>query len=639
MVQLEKLFEEIRQESESLAWEGSFQEYIAMAIADPNLARLSHVRIYDMLQWAGVGSVDPDSKNYPLFDELFGSEKTTRRLHQIFHAASQIPEERRRILLLMGPPGSGKSTLANFVKRGLEQYCRTDEGALYAIAGCPMQEEPLHLVPQHRRAQLKESYGLDIEGDLCPRCRDNLKHVYKGDIAQVKVKRVVFGESEGIGMGSFVATSPQGQNLDRLIGSIDVDGLVEGRLDGASKAFRMDGELEAANRGIMEFIQIFRSDDKFLTVVLGVTQEQIIKLGSYGSVYADETIIAHSNEAEYNNFVSNKESEALLDRLIMLRVPYTLQRSEEVKIYRKMLSDGHYSSVHMSPLSLPLVASMAILSRMDTDIRSQTKDFMKKRMEMYDGRAFPNFAVGRVDSLEDDNSNEGMFGLSPRFVINRLADSISRESTCLRPLEALESLVEGFDERAGVTKEDLDRLPILLPEVISSYNDLAIRQIQRASTERFEELALGQFLSYVEGVKDLFTELSAEARSRGRINDQVLRRLEGAINVPDSRREGFRREVLDTHERLASNGQTPTYRDFPLLNVALEQMLLPNTREISGMLRNNRKQLHHREAISKRLVENYGYCDECAQDLIHYTAEILRNRDVITVKNGKLLRK
>ena len=639
MVQLEKLFEEIRQESESLAWEGSFQEYIAMAIADPNLARLSHVRIYDMLQWAGVGSVDPDSKNYPLFDELFGSEKTTRRLHQIFHAASQIPEERRRILLLMGPPGSGKSTLVNFVKRGLEQYCRTDEGALYAIAGCPMQEEPLHLVPQHRRAQLKEDYGLDIEGDLCPRCRDSLKNVYKGDIAQVKVKRVVFGESEGIGMGSFVATSPQGQNLDRLIGSIDVDGLVEGRLDGASKAFRMDGELEAANRGIMEFIQIFRSDDKFLTVVLGVTQEQIIKLGSYGSVYADETIIAHSNEAEYNNFVSNKESEALLDRLIMLRVPYTLQRSEEVKIYRKMLSDGHYSSVHMSPLSLPLVASMAILSRMDTDIRSQTKDFMKKRMEMYDGRAFPNFAVGRVDSLEDDNSNEGMFGLSPRFVINRLADSISRESTCLRPLEALENLVEGFDERAGVTKEDLDRLPILLPEVISSYNDLAIRQIQRASTERFEELALGQFLSYVEGVKDLFTELSAEARSRGRINDQVLRRLEGAINVPDSRREGFRREVLDTHERLASNGQTPTYRDFPLLNVALEQMLLPNTREISGMLRNNRKQLHHREAISKRLVENYGYCDECAQDLIQYTAEILRNRDVITVKNGKLLRK
>ena len=638
-MQLEKLFEETRREAESLAWEGSFRDYIAMSIENPKLARLSHVRIYDMLQWAGVGAVGADSKNYPLFDELFGSQRTIQRLHQIFHAASQIPEERRRILLLMGPPGSGKSSLVNFIKRGLEQYSRTDEGALYAIVGCPMQEEPLHLVPQHRRAELKESYGLDIEGDLCPRCRDNLKHVYKGDIAQVKVKRLVFGESEGIGIGSFVATSPQGQNLDRLIGSIDVDGLAEDRLDGASKALRMDGELEAANRGIMEFIQIFRSDDKFLTVVLGVTQEQIIKLGTYGSVYADETIIAHSNEAEYNNFVSNKESEALLDRLIMLRVPYTLQRSEEVKIYRKLLSDGHYSSVHMSPLSLPLVASMAILSRLDNDMQSQRKDSMKKRMEMYDGRAFPNFAIGREDSLQDDNSNEGMFGISPRFVINRLADAIYKESTCLRPLEALETLMEGFEERAGITKEDLDRLPVMLPEAISSYNDLAIRQIQRASTERFEELALGQFLSYVEGVKDFFTEESRDARSRARMNDQLLRRLEGAINVPDSRRESFRREVLDTYERLISSGLRPTYSDFPLLNAALEQMLLPNTRDISVMLRDNRKQLHHRESISKRLIANYGYCDECAQDLILHTAEIIRNRDVVTVKNGKLLRK
>ena len=489
MPQLNEFLEEIRQESEALSWEGTFREYLEMVIENPSLARLSHQRIYDMLQWSSASADDGDEVNYPIFDNLFGARKTVRRLNQIFRAASQIPEERRRILLLMGPPGSGKSSLVNALKRGLERYSRTDEGAIYAISGCPMQEDPLHLVPEHRQTELKKRYGISVEGSLCPRCRDILRNEYDGDISAVKVRRVVLGESEGVGMGSFVATSPQGQNLDRLIGSVNLDRLADDRLEGSGKAFRMDGELQAANRGIMEFIQIFRSDDRFLTVVLGVTQEQLIKLGSFGSVYADETIIAHSNEAEYINFVSNKESEALLDRLILLKAPYTLERSEEVKIYQKLLSDAPFSDVHVSPITLPAVASLAVLSRLELPKRAG-RDYLRKRMEMLDGRAFPNFARGRQDSLEEEeDSNEGMFGLSPRFIINRLADAISRGPKCLGPVAALENLVEGFEERAGVAGEDIERLPALLPEAIESYRDLAVRQIQRAATDRFEERA------------------------------------------------------------------------------------------------------------------------------------------------------
>lgn len=639
MPQLNEFLEEIRQESEALSWEGTFREYLEMVIANPSLARLSHHRIYDMLQWASSDAPDGEGVNYPIFDNLFGAQKTVRRLDQIFRAASQIPEERRRILLLMGPPGSGKSSLVNALKRGLERYSRTDEGALYAISGCPMQEEPLHLVPEHRRDELKKTYGISVEGDICPRCRDTLRNDYDGDIAAVKVRRVVFGESEGVGMGSFVATSPQGQNLDRLIGSVNLDRLEDDRLQGAGRVFRMDGELQAANRGIMEFIQIFRSDDRFLTVVLGVTQEQLIKLGSFGSVYADETIIAHSNEAEYINFVSNKESEALLDRLILLKAPYTLERSEEVKIYQKLLSDAPFFDVHVSPITLPAVASLAVLSRLELPKRSG-RDYLRKRMEMLDGRAFPNFARGRQDSLEEEeDSNEGMFGLSPRFIINRLADAISRGPSCLGPVAALENLVEGFEERAGVAGEDIERLPALLPEAIESYRDLAVRQIQRAATDRFEERAQTEAEAYLRRLEDLFSEKQDADPRRLRQEDRALRPIERAISVPDSRREDFRREVLAVHRGLAAKGVLTSYRDIPLLAAALEELLLPSLKEVSVMLRDNKKQLHHRQAIRQRLIDNYGYCTECANELIVFSSGAVRGRVPLSVKNGRLVRK
>ncbi len=643
MVQLTKLFQEVRQEAEALAWEGAFREYLNMVIKKPQIARTAHARIRDMIHWYGVKDSYDGVQRYKLFeDQVFGSDSTLQRLMQIFHAAAQIPEERRRILLLMGPPGSGKSTIVNTLKRGLERYTRTDEGAVYAISGCPMQEEPLHLVPDHRRDEIKQAYGIEIEGDLCPRCRHNLTTTYKGDIGKVKVKRVAFVESQGIGIGAFVATSPEGQDMARLIGSVDLDSLGEDRLAGAGKGFRLDGELEAANRGIMEFIQFFRSDDKFLTVILGVTQEQTIKLGSFGSVYADEAIIAHSNEAEYNHFVENKEAEALLDRLIMLRVPYTLQLSQEVRIYQKLLSDNYQADVHTSPVSLPLVASMAIVTRMEEGkrIAGLPRPSLMDKVEMYDGRVAPPYTSADVEALKADSPTEGMFGLSPRFVLNRIAESISQASGCLLPVDALEGLITGLEERAGLSGEEKDRYPELLNDVIRGYKKMAVHQVQLAATERFEEIAQGQFESYMNDAM-AFAAGGADVGLGPNINDNVLRRVEGAINMRDSERAPFRQETFRTWEAIRADGETPSYNQFPLLNLALDQILLPNPRDLGQVLdprQPNPALAERRDKILARLKSAYGYCDICAQDIVTFAYRTLQNQDVLSVKKGQLVR-
>lgn len=644
MVNLKKFFREVREDAATLQWEGIFSDYLDMVIKDPQLARLSHRRIYDMLQWSGISKTVNGSRRYKLFaDELFGAERTIQQLEQLFYAASYVAEERRRIFLLMGPPGSGKSTLVTLIKKGLERYSRTDEGALYAISGCPMQEEPLHLVPENRRQELRQAYGINIEGDLCPRCRYNLRHQYSDDIAAVKVRRLTFAESEGIGIGSFVATSPEGQDMSRLVGSIDIDKLTEDRIEGAGKAFRLDGELQAANRGIMEFIQIFRSDDTFLTVILGVTQEQVIKLGSFGSVYADETIIAHSNESEYKTFIKNQQTEALMDRLILMKVPYNLRVSEEIKIYRKLLSNNHSSNVHISPLTLPAAASMAIISRLEDGKRvaGLPKVSLIDKVKMYDGKAMTPYSKDDIIAIRDDSVREGMFGLSPRFMVNRLADGIARGQDCLTPLDALQGLAEGLSERTGISVEEQVRLSNLLPEIIKTYEDLALIQVQQAATEQYTKLAQTHLETYIDNVETLSKSRSSDSSLNPPINDQLIRRTEGALYIRDSERAAFRKDIQTTYSALRNGGKKPTLQDFPLLNTAIEKLLLPNARELGQILKTRQtdsSRLQQNNHILERLKITYGYCNKCSEELIHSTLRILKHQNVASLKKGKLIR-
>lgn len=255
---LERL-EEYRREEKKLAWEGTFKDYLQLVIANPKIARLAHARIYDMILTAGVEEVE-GVKRYRFFaEEIFGLDRTLEKLvEEYFHAAARRLDVRKRILLLMGPVSGGKSTLVNLLKRGLERYTRQDEGAVYAIKGCPMHEEPLHLIPQELRQDFMDEYGIYIEGNLCPYCRLMVEEKYGGRIEEVPVQRIVFSEEKRIGIGTFSPSDPKSQDIADLTGSIDFSTIAEYGSESDPRAYRFDGELNKANRGLMEFQLILR---------------------------------------------------------------------------------------------------------------------------------------------------------------------------------------------------------------------------------------------------------------------------------------------------------------------------------------------------------------------------------------------
>jgi serine protein kinase len=284
---------------------------------------------------------------------------------EYFSSAAQRLEVRKRILLLMGPVGGGKSTIVSLLKKGLEQYTRTEDGAVYAIKGCPMHEEPLHLVPETLRPEIEREHGIYIEGDLCPHCRMVVRDQYDGRIERIPVQRLAFSEKHRQGIGTFTPSDPKSQDISELVGGIDLSTIGEVGVESDPRAYRFDGELNIANRGLMEFIEMLKCDEKFLYVLLTLSQEQNIKTGRFSMIYADEVVVSHTNENEYNSFVGNRKSEALQDRIILVRVPYNLRVTDEVRIYEKLLRQSALRDVHIAPHTLRVASIFAVLSRLE----------------------------------------------------------------------------------------------------------------------------------------------------------------------------------------------------------------------------------------------------------------------------------
>lgn len=255
-----KRLEEHRSIEKQLAWEGTFADYLGLVKKSPYVTQLAHSRIYEMIKSAGIEET-PTGKKYSFFSpEIFGLDSTLEKLvEEYFHPAARRLDVRKRILLLMGPVSGGKSTLVALFKRGLERFSRTELGALYGIKGCPMHEEPLHLIPKELRQEFEKEYNVYIEGELCPSCRMMLETEYGGKIENVMVERVFLSEEQRVGIGTFTPSDPKSQDIADLTGSVDFSTIADYGSESDPRAYRFDGELNIANRGIMEFQEMLKN--------------------------------------------------------------------------------------------------------------------------------------------------------------------------------------------------------------------------------------------------------------------------------------------------------------------------------------------------------------------------------------------
>ncbi len=625
-----KRITEYRAESEKLSWTGTFRDYIDLLRLDPSPAMTAHARVYEMIVSHGVEE-SGGYKQYKFFEqEIFGLDRTMERLvEEYFHSAARRLDVRKRILLLMGPVSGGKSTIVTLLKKGLEKFSRTDKGAVFAIKGCPMHEEPLHLIPSELRSDVERELGVRIEGNLCPSCQMRLKTEFGGDIERVPVERVLISEDNRIGIGTFSPSDPKSQDIADLTGSIDFSTITEYGSESDPRAYRFDGELNKANRGLMEFQEMLKCDEKFLWNLLSLTQEGNFKAGRFALISADELIVAHTNEAEYKSFIANKKNEALQSRMIVMPIPYNLKVSAEERIYEKLIGQSDMSHVHIAPHALRAAAIFSILTRLK-ESKKQGMDLVKK-MRMYDGEEVEGYKEADLKEMQNEYAEEGMSGIDPRYVINRISSAlIKHDLPCINALDVLRALKDGLDQHPSITKEEREKYLNFISVARKEYDNLAKKEVQKAFVYSFEESARTLFENYLDNIEAYCNWSKIKDPLTGEEMDpdeRLMRSIEEQIGVSENAKKAFREEILIRISAYSRKGRKFDYSTHERLREAIEKKLFTDLKDIVKITTSTKtpdeNQLKRINEVTKRLIDEHGYCPVCANELLRYVGSLL----------------
>ncbi|MCK1981245.1 PrkA family serine protein kinase [Peribacillus simplex] len=625
-----KKIEKFREDEQKLKWEGTFAEYLEILKETPLVAQSAHSRVYNMIRDAGIEEVN-GTKKYNFFSgQLFGLEDSLERLiEEYFHPAAKRLDVRKRILLLMGPVSGGKSTLVSLLKRGLENYSLKDTGAIYAIKGCPMHEDPLHLIPQYLRDDFFEEYGIRIEGNLSPLNVMRLEQEYGSRIEDVMVERIFLSEDKRVGIGTFSPSDPKSQDIADLTGSIDFSTIAEYGSESDPRAYRFDGELNKANRGMMEFQEMLKCDEKFLWHLLSLTQEGNFKAGRFALISADELIVAHTNETEYKAFISNKKNEALHSRIIVMPIPYNLKVTEEEKIYEKMIRESDVSDVHIAPHTLRVAAIFSIMTRLK-DPKKGDIDLVKK-MRLYDGENVEGFNSADINELKKEYQDEGMSGIDPRYVINRISSTIIRkENPSINALDVLMSLKAGLDQHPSITNELRERYLNFISLARKEYDAIAKNEVQKAFVYSYEESAKILMDNYLDNVEAYCNKSRLRDPLTGEeINpdEKLMRSIEEQIGISENAKKAFREEILIRISAYARKGKRFDYNSHDRLREAIQKKLFADLKDVVKITTSTKtpdeRQLKKVNEVITRLIDEHGYNSTSANDLLRYVGSLL----------------
>jgi serine protein kinase len=623
-----KLLEQYRSTYSATADEEmSLEDYLALCKKDPTayasaaermLAAIGEPELYDTRNDPRLSRIFANRviRRYPAFREFFGMEDAIDQIVAFFRHAAQGLEERKQILYLLGPVGGGKSSIAERLKALMEMR------PIYVLKGSPVNESPLGLFPPSQWAEtLEEEYGIPrryLTGIMSPWAVKRLQE-FGGDLTQFRVARVMPSALRQIAITKTEPGDENNQDISSLVGKVDIRKL-EHHSQNDPDAYSYSGGLCLANQGILEFVEMFKAPIKMLHPLLTATQEGNFKgTEGFSAIPFNGIILAHSNESEWHSFRNNKNNEAFLDRIYIVKVPYCLRVSEEVRIYRKLLANSSLASAPCAPGTLEMMAQFAALTR----LKEPENSSIYSKMRVYDGETLKDVDP-KAKSIQEYRDyagpDEGMSGMSTRFSYKVLSAVFNYDNTeiAANPVH----LMYVLEQRLG--REDLPEetrrryIEHVKGHLAPRYAEFIGKEIQTAYLESYSEYGQNIFDRYVtfadcwiqeEEFRDPET---GESFDRAALNAE-LEKIEtpaGIVNPKD-----FRNEIVNFVLRARANngGRNPTWNSYEKLREVIEKKMFSNTEDLLPVISFNAKasaeELKKHENFVARMVAK-GYTEK-----------------------------
>ncbi|HLY91343.1 MAG TPA: PrkA family serine protein kinase [Acetobacteraceae bacterium] len=619
--------------------EMSMQDYLRDCRSDPLmyasaperlLAAIGQVQIIDTARDPRLGRIfmNRTIRTYPSFAEFYGMEETIEQIVAFFRHASQGLEERKQILYLLGPVGGGKSSLAERLKALMEVH------PIYVLkAGdeiSPVFESPLALFdPERNGPQIEDQYGIPrrrLSGLVSPWCRKRLDD-FGGDISRFKVVRLMPSRTHQIAIAKTEPGDENNQDISSLVGKVDIRKL-ELLSQNDPDAYSYSGGLNRANQGLLEFVEMFKAPIKMLHPLLTATQEgNYIGTENIGAIPFSGIIMAHSNESEWQNFKNNKNNEAFIDRIFVIKVPYCLRATEERQIYEKLLRDSDLSAAPCAPGTLDMLARFSVLTR----LREHENSNLYSKMRVYDGETMREVdprAKSQQEYKDAAGVDEGMAGTSTRFAFKALSATFNHDTTevAADPVHLMYVLERMIRQEQLQTEVETRYLEFVKGELAPRYAEFIGNEIQKAYLESYHDYGQNLFDRYLAYADAWIEDLDFKDPDTGQLLDrdvinQELSKIEKPSGIANPK--DFRNEVVKFALRMrASNqGRNPSWTSYEKIRDVIERRMFSQVEDLLPVISFGSKQDSETEKKHEEFVERMttrGYTERQVRRLVEW---------------------